>query len=108
MEADFPRRMHVYDYRAEDRFGQPVISFALLIDDDPDWRPDRYEAILCGKKRLLEFHTAKILDYRGREDELRKHANPVALFVLAQLASMPTKKDMPGRAAAKLEVIQLL
>ena len=108
VEADFPRRMHVYDYRAEDRFGQPVISFALLIDDDPDWRPDRYEATLCGKRRVLEFHTAKILDWRGREAELRTHANPVALFVLAQLASMRTKKDVPGRAAAKLEVILLL
>ena len=42
VEAEFPRRMHVYDYRAEDRFGQPVISFAILTDDDPDWRPDHY------------------------------------------------------------------
>jgi hypothetical protein len=31
VEAGFPRRMHVYNYRAEDRFGQPVISFAILI-----------------------------------------------------------------------------
>ena len=48
VEEGFPRRMHVYNYRAEDRFGQPVGSFAILIDDDPDWWPDRYESQVRG------------------------------------------------------------
>jgi hypothetical protein len=108
VEPGFPRRMHVYNYRAEDRFGQPVISFAILIDDDPHWRPDRYESRLGGTTRTLEYSVAKILDWRGKEAELRTHANPVALFVLAQLASMRTKKDDEARAEAKLELILLL
>ena len=108
VEEGFPRRMHVYNYRAEDRFGQPVGSFAILIDDDPKWLPDRYESQVCGTTRTLTYPVAKILGWRGKEAELRTHANPVALFVLAQLASMRTKKDDEGRAAAKLEVILLL
>ena len=108
VEEGFPRRMHVYNYRAEDRFGQPVGSFAILIDDDPRWRPDRYESSLCGTTRTLEYPVAKILDWHGKEAELRTHANPVAVFVLAQLASMRTKKDDEARAEAKLEMILLL
>jgi hypothetical protein len=100
--------MHVYNYRAEDRFGQPVGSFAILIDDDPSWRPDRYEWRVSGTTRTLEYPVAKILAWTGKEAELRTHANPVGLFVLAQLASMRTKKDDEARAEAKLELVLLL
>jgi hypothetical protein len=33
-EAGFERRVYVYNSRAEDRFGQPVVSLVLLLDDD--------------------------------------------------------------------------
>ena len=108
VEADFPYRMHVYNYRAEDKFSQPVISFAILIDEDPKWQPDCYEAELYGSIRTLKYPIFKILEWRSKEAELRTHPNPVALFVLAQLASMDTKKDDAKRAEAKLDLIRLL
>jgi hypothetical protein len=108
VEEGFPRRMHVYNYRAEDRFGQPVGSFAILIDDDPKWLPNQYEWQVCGTTRTLTYPVAKILGWRGKEAELRTHANPVGLFVLAQLASMRTKKDDEARAEVKLELVLLL
>jgi hypothetical protein len=37
----FERRMYVYNYKAEDRYNQPVVSIAILGDDDPDWRPSQ-------------------------------------------------------------------
>ena len=43
-EGDFPRRMHVYNHRIFDRYDQEVISLAILTDDDPAWRPNRYES----------------------------------------------------------------
>ena len=107
-EAGFERRIHIYNSRIDDKFGLPVVSFVLLIDDDADWLPDRYEATLCGKTRHLEFHSRKIIAWLGKEEELKAHPNPVGLFVLAQLASMRTKKDDEARADAKFGMILLL
>lgn len=107
-EPGFERRIYTYNSRIDDKVGLPVISFVLLIDEDPAWRPERYEATLCGKTRYLEFHSRKIIDWLGKEEELKAHANPVGLFVLAQLASMRTKKDDEGRAEAKFGMILLL
>jgi hypothetical protein len=107
-EAGFERRIYVYNSRIDDKAGLPVTSFVLLIDEDPTWRPDRYEATLCGKSRALEFHSRKIIDWLGKEEELKTHPNPVGLFVLAQLASMRTKKDDEARAEAKFDMIVLL
>ena len=107
-EEGFPHRVHVYNRRIGDKFNLPVGSFVILTDADPDWRPDHYEAVLYGKKQTLEFHTAKVIDWLGREEELKAHPNPVGLFVLAHLASMRTKKDDEARADAKVEVVLLI
>jgi hypothetical protein len=107
-EDDFAHRVHVYNRRIADKFDLPVGSFVLLTDDDPAWQPDRYEAVLYGKKQTLEFHARKVIEWEGREEELKAHPNPVGLFVLAQLASMRTKKDDEARAEAKFEMILLI
>jgi hypothetical protein len=44
-EGEFAERMHVYNHRIADRYGREVISLAILIDDDPNWRPSRHEYI---------------------------------------------------------------
>ena len=47
-ETGFPTRMYIYRYRIYDRYRHPILSLAILGDDDPDWRPDRYETELLG------------------------------------------------------------
>ena len=42
-DDDFAERMYVYNYRLFDRYGQDVVSLAVLSDDNRRWRPDRYE-----------------------------------------------------------------
>jgi hypothetical protein len=37
-QAGFERRVYVYHYRADDRFGLPAEELVLLADDDPDWQ----------------------------------------------------------------------
>ncbi len=107
-EHDFGHRIQVYNRRVSDKFNLPVGSFVILTDANPGWRPEKYEAVLYGKKQTLEFHSAKVIDWLGREEELKVHPNPVALFVLAHLASMRTKKDDEARADAKFEVVLLM
>ena len=107
-QLHMPKRMYDYSVRLEQHFGQPIASFAILLDTNPKWRPRRYRTEIYGTKHTFEFVPIKILDWEGREEELRAHENPVALFVLAQLTAMRTKKDLERRLATKLGLILLL
>jgi hypothetical protein len=83
-DRDFPERMFVYGYRIYDRYRRPVVSLAVLCDDDPDWRPETFEAGACGSALGVHFLSAKLIDYRGREEALERDPNPFAAVVLAQ------------------------
>ena len=37
-DAGFPLRMYTYNYRIFDRYGCPVVSLAILADDDEGWK----------------------------------------------------------------------
>jgi hypothetical protein len=62
-EGEFPKRMYVYHHRIFDRYDQEVISLAIPTDDDPDWRPSRYEYARWGFRASMEFPIVKLLDY---------------------------------------------
>jgi hypothetical protein len=107
-QPQLPKRVHDYNSRLEQHLGQPVASFVILTDPNPKWCPNVYETEIYGTKHAFEFVSLKLLAYEKRADELRDHANPVALFVLAQLAGIRTRKDVVKRGEAKLDLIRLL
>jgi hypothetical protein len=74
-EADFPVRMHVYNHRIFDRYDREVISLAILADEDPGWRPNRYETARWGFRSLTEFPVVKLIDHAPTE----RHAWKVRL-----------------------------
>lgn len=41
-ETDFAQRLFVYNYRIYDRYRRPVVSLAVLGDEQLNWRPDRF------------------------------------------------------------------
>ena len=84
-EKMFPERMFRYNVAAYGVYNQEVVSLAVLCDDNRRWRPDHFEASVLGCKVRLDFLTVKLLDYRDREEELERAANPFAAVVLAQL-----------------------
>jgi hypothetical protein len=94
-ERAFPERMFVYSYRIYDRYRRLAVSLAVLCDESPRWRPDHFEANALGCNVRLDFLTAKLLDYRGRDEELEREANPFAAVVLAQLKAQETR-GAPG------------
>ena len=55
--------MCVYNCRIWDRYQKPVISLALLVDDDPRFRPDRYVRQKSGCRLEFTFPVVKLLDY---------------------------------------------
>ncbi len=105
-EPEFPERMYVYGYRIYDRYRRPPVSLAVLCDDRPGWRPDRFGYNILGCNLDLQFLTAKLLDYRGREDELERSANPIAAVVLAQLKTVETRQTPPDRRRWKARLVK--
>jgi hypothetical protein len=105
-ESDFPLRMHVYNHRIFDRYGQEVISLAILTDDDPDWRPNRYETARWGFRSLTEFPIVKLLDYAPKYQELEADPNPFAVVVLAQLKAQETRRSPAERHVWKVRLVK--
>ena len=105
-EQDFAERMFVYNYRLFDRYNRKVASFAVLGDNRPTWRPDRFGFELWGTKVGIEFATAKLLDYAGDEPGLAAHRNPFAVVVLAHLKTLETARDDEARRAAEVRLVK--
>ncbi|HZU36146.1 MAG TPA: hypothetical protein VFA18_09565, partial [Gemmataceae bacterium] len=105
-EQDFPERMFVYGYRIYDRYRRPVVSLAVLCDDDPRWCPERFDAGACGSSLGIQFLSAKLIDYRDREAALERDRNPFAAVLLAQLKELETRGDPAARRGWKIRLIK--
>ena len=107
-ETDFPRRMFVYHYRIFDRYNRQVVSLAVLADDRPSWRPDRFIYDLWGCGLDFHFPAVKLLDFVGQEAVLEASDNPFALITRAHLATMQTRRDPATRHAGKIRLVREL
>jgi len=103
----FPERMFVYNYRLYDKFGPKVTSFAILIDDHPDWNPKSYTYGCHGSQMRFNFPTVKLLNYETRLESLARSNNPFALVVMAHLKARRTKSHLDQRAHAKFTLMRL-
>ncbi len=83
----FARRMFQYRYRLRDLYDKPIASMAVLIDNDPRWRPTLYREALWGSSLEMRFPIIKVVDYEARRVELEASPNPFAAVILAQLAT---------------------
>ncbi len=107
-EAEFPRRMYVYNYRVFDRYNRPVASLAVLADDDPHWRPTDFRNSLFGCEASLRFPAAKLLDFTAHEAMLEASSNPFAQVVLAHLKARETRGNPADRHAWKVRLVRNL
>jgi hypothetical protein len=105
-EEDFPERNFIYFYRIFDSYRLPVVSLAILGDDRPDWRPNRFNLHLWGCSNTFVFPVVKLLDYAGQEKSLEINPSPCAAIVLAHLKTLETKEDPPGRQVWKTRLIK--
>ena len=103
-EAAFPLRMFVYNYRLFDRYNRTVVSLAVLADDRPDWRPNRFSSSQWGCSLAFEFPVVKLLDYAANWQALETNPNPFATVVLAHLKTLETRRNPEERRAWKLRL----
>ena len=94
---NFMERVFIYFYRAKDIKKEPdipVISIAILTDDNINYRPDEYNFRLLGFELNMKIPVIKILDYKYDEkliNKLETTKNPMAMIVKAQLKSHEVK-----------------
>jgi len=107
-DPGFAERMFVYNYRIYDRHRQPVISLAVMGDEDPMWRPNQFGYGMFGCTMAIQFPVVKLLDYTGQGDQLETAPNPFAAVVLAHLKTQETRADPGSRRAWKFRLIKSL
>jgi Domain of unknown function (DUF4351) len=107
-EDVFPERMLIYNYRLRDGYNVPIVSLAVLSDENSSWRPDRYESELWGCGLAFWFPVVKLLDYGAQWQVLEESRNPFATIVMAHLKTLETRKDMVLRKEWKLWLMRRL
>ncbi len=111
---DFMERMYIYNYRTFDKRiekNAPVISAAILTDDDENYRPDEFSVSFCEFELRMKIPMVKILDYTLKpemKEKLETTDNPMAIVVKSQLKSLEAKKvDEDTKFEATKELIRL-
>jgi hypothetical protein len=89
-----------------DRYDRPVVSLAVLCDEQRSWRPDRFEYNNLGCYVDFRFPMVKLIDYRRDEAALEQSPNPFAAVVLAQLKVLETKHAPATRWQWKLRLVK--
>lgn len=102
----FPSRMYQYHHRIVDRFGEPVVSLAVLADNRPNWRPAAYEEDYWGCRLRFEYPICKLLDLDA--EMLEQSNNPAAIVISAQLAAQATRGAAVQRKQRKWKLTRRL
>jgi len=106
VQSDFAERMYVYNHRLFDRYRQKVFSFAVLGDENSNWRPTGYSYYRWGFHTNLQFPIIKLLDYRA--DTLEESTNPFAIIIAAHIETQATRNDFQRRFQSKLNLVRRL
>lgn len=107
-DETFALRMFVYHYRIFDKFQKPVISLAVLGDENANWRPSEFGYNRGGCSLQFKFPVAKLLDIGADVEALETDVNPFAALVLAHLKTLETRRDPKRRHGWKFRVIKSL
>ena len=105
-DREFSQRMFIYNYRAFDLYNKPVISLAILGDENPSWRPSYYEYGLEKSRMRLDFSIVKLLDYEW--SELSANNNVFAMIVMAHLKTKSTTSNLTEREEWKWLLVRSL
>ncbi|MCG8353824.1 MAG: DUF4351 domain-containing protein [Chloroflexales bacterium] len=99
-DASFAERMFRYHARLFDRDRIPVVSLAVLGDEAPGWRPDRFGYDLWGCELSLRFPTVNLLDLDPVM--LAATPNPFAVLTLLHRDAQATRDQPAERLQRKV------
>jgi hypothetical protein len=99
-DAVFAERMFFYHSRILDRERKPVVSLAILGDDDVAWRPDEFASEMWGCALSLRFPIVKLLDLDPAALEMLR--NPFATLTLIHRDGLETRGKPTERLRRKV------
>jgi hypothetical protein len=105
-DGSFTERMYVYNYRIFDKYRRKVVSIAVLIDSNRNFRPGRFRMELFGCEIRFTFPVVKLLDFDSEETE--KSDNPFAIVTRVQLAKLKSERDADRRYSFRMELTKEL
>ena len=105
-DVELPLRLYQYHFRIQAKHNLPVVTLAVLADDNPTWHPQTYREDMLGCRLTFEFLTCKLTDFDG--PELLKQNDPASLVIAAHLGAMRTAKDLEARVVYKIRLIRCL
>jgi hypothetical protein len=107
-EGDFAVRMYSYNYRLRDRYNCPVVSLAILADENNTWRPQHFQDELWGCSTDFRFPIVKLLDYQNDWTGLTASRNPFAVVVMAHLKTKETHNQPEARKQWRYHLTTML
>ena len=107
-DSEFPVRMFIYNTRCFDLYRVAIASYAVLADENSDWKPESFGYGFGKSSNRMEFGVLKLTDFINQEAELEKSDNPFALAVLAHLKTLETKGNPEARYQWKLRLVRML
>ena len=87
-EAGFAERMFDYHCRIRNRFERPLVSLAVLADEQAQWRPTCYEVDVLGCRIRFEFPVCKLAELEL--EPWLALGNPVARVIAAHRVAQQT------------------
>ncbi len=107
-DSTLPRRLLDYHYHIERRHRCRVITFVILGDLSPSWRPGRFSSDVPPLGMSLGYMSLKLIDLEVKLELPRFRGNPVAMVVRAHLAALRTRHDLEARYTQRVALVRRL
>ena len=107
-DSALPRRLLDYHYHIERRHRCRVITFVILGDLSPSWRPGRFSSDVPPLGMSLGYMSLKLIDLEVKLETPRFRGNPVAMVVRAHLAALRTRHDLEARYTQRVALVRRL
>ncbi len=102
VDDEFGFRMFQYYYRIREKYNQPVMAFAILTDDNPNYRPTEFFEGFLDTELLYKYKTLKLSDYRP--EDFQKTDNIFAFALEIAWYGLKVNKPKEGETLYKLKI----
>jgi len=107
-EKEFTKRIYTYNSLIFNKYKKNTISLVILGDNDKKWRPEEYKVEYPGFKLYFKYKLVKLIDFKEREEELRKSKNPFSKVILSHLKRIEAGNDVVKQFKIKKELVKEL
>ena len=102
VDNEFGFRMFQYYYRIREKYNRPVMAFAILTDDNPNYRPTEFFEGFLETELLYKYKTLKLSDYRP--EDFQKTDNIFAFALEVAWYGLKANKPKEGKTLYQLKM----